>query len=341
MDVATQVTLGAAVGEAALGSKAGSKAAAWGAVCGLIPDLDILCSPFVSEAELLAIHRGITHSFVFAAAIAPVLGRLIQRLHKAHNITWVQWSWLVFWATVTHPILDSFTMYGTQVFQPFSNYPVAFSSIFIIDPMYTLPLLAGVITALVSRRNLRRRRIANILGLSLSSAYLVFTLGMKLHVESVFERALHKQNLEYERLFTTPMPLSALLWMGIADNGQQMSVGLYSIFDRSGDLTFQRIAKNSQHLEGIIDEPVIQRLLWFSRGFYTIEHKNDEVYFNDARFGRDDNWLDNTGAYIFSFRLLRDPKNPGHIPDFRREAPPFDMRAQRLNRFFSRVLGNH
>ena len=42
MDSLTQVVLGAAVGEAALGKKIGNRAIVWGGIAGTIPDLDVL-----------------------------------------------------------------------------------------------------------------------------------------------------------------------------------------------------------------------------------------------------------------------------------------------------------
>lgn len=59
MDTVTQITLGAAIGEAVLGRKMGNKAPLWGAVFGVLPDMDVLTSPFVNDVQALAIHRGI------------------------------------------------------------------------------------------------------------------------------------------------------------------------------------------------------------------------------------------------------------------------------------------
>ena len=46
MDSVTQIVLGAAVGQAVLGSKVGNKALLYGAVAGTIPDLDVVSSFF-------------------------------------------------------------------------------------------------------------------------------------------------------------------------------------------------------------------------------------------------------------------------------------------------------
>ena len=62
MDSLTQIVLGAAVGEAALGKKVGNKALLYGAIAGTIPDLDILSGYFVDTVTALESHRGVTHS---------------------------------------------------------------------------------------------------------------------------------------------------------------------------------------------------------------------------------------------------------------------------------------
>ena len=73
MDSVSQATLGAAVGELVLGKKVGKKAPLWGATAGTLPDLDVLTAPFLSESAQLGVHRGVSHSLLFAVVggIAP------------------------------------------------------------------------------------------------------------------------------------------------------------------------------------------------------------------------------------------------------------------------------
>ena len=81
MDSLTQITLGAAVGEAVLGKKIGNKAMIWGAVAGTTPDLDVFANLAADEMSALAFHRAITHS-VFFAILAPLaLGWLAYSLY--------------------------------------------------------------------------------------------------------------------------------------------------------------------------------------------------------------------------------------------------------------------
>ncbi|MDE2699638.1 MAG: metal-dependent hydrolase, partial [Gemmatimonadota bacterium] len=141
MDSVTQIALGAAVGEKVLGKKVGNKAPLWGAALGILPDLDVLGAAFLSGTDQLGFHRWISHSLLFAVGGGLGIGWALSKLHRGAN--WREWSALAFWAILTHALLDCFTGYGTQLFSPFSNYPVAFGSIFVIDPLYTLPLAIG------------------------------------------------------------------------------------------------------------------------------------------------------------------------------------------------------
>ena len=99
MDSLTQITLGAAIGEAVLGRKIGNKAMLWGGIAGTLPDLDVFANAVADEISALAFHRAITHSVFFAALAPLVLGWLIHRLYRdgPRANWWGKWiaSWLV------------------------------------------------------------------------------------------------------------------------------------------------------------------------------------------------------------------------------------------------------
>lgn len=339
MDPVTQITLGAAVGELLLGKKAGNKAPLWGGVIATLPDLDMLANPFISEIQALVIHRGLTHSLLFAVLAAPLLGWVITRVHFRLDIDWRGWGWLAFWVLLTHSLLDCFTTYGTQLFQPFSDYRVTFSSIFIIDPLYTLPLLAGLVAALFLNRTSKRRRIANYLGLGVSSLYLLVTLVNKWHVESVFTAALQEQGHRYERLLTYPTAFNNLLWIGLADDGEGIWIGHYSILDEDKCIAFQRVEKNRELIADRLDQPVIERLIWFSSGYYTIDKRDGALYFNDLHLPRTDSWLTEEGAYVFSFRLIQDADDLARVSGVAEVEAPVNLSRDLLTLFVKRVLG--
>lgn len=339
MDSLTQITLGAAVGEAVLGREVGGKAAAWGAVAGVLPDLDVLATPFVTEVQALAIHRGFSHSITFVVLAAPLLGWLAHRIHRDAPPSWHGWGWLFFWALSTHVLLDCFTTYGTQVFQPFRNDPVSFSSIFIIDPLYTFPLAAGLLTALFTSRTMPRRRRANVLGLGLSTLYLLVTLFDKQMAESAFTAALHEQRISYDRLLTRPGPFNNLLWMGLADAGDTLHVGVYSLLDDEAAIRFRSIPKHADRIAPFQHQLPVERLRWFSRGYYTVTREQGDLVFHDLRFGRSDFWLTDEGDYLFSFRLAVAPDDPDRVVGF--ERMPSSLRVDQIpwKRLGQRMLG--
>src|SRR5690554_4887403 len=109
MDSLTQVVLGAAVGEAVLGKKAGNKAMLYGTIAGTIPDLDIVGGYFTDTIRMLEIHRGFSHSIVFFILFSPIAGWVISKIEQGIDATWKEWSFLMFMGLFTHSWLDAHT----------------------------------------------------------------------------------------------------------------------------------------------------------------------------------------------------------------------------------------
>lgn len=339
MDSITQAALGAAVGEAVLGSKVGKKAPLWGAALGTLPDLDVLANPFVSEMTALAIHRGFTHSLLFIALATPLFGILLHRVHARPGASTRSWGLLVGLTLSTHVLIDCLTSYGTQVFYPFSDYPVILGTIFVIDPLYTVPLSLGLIVALFYTPGSRPRRVANYVGLGLSSIYLLLTMVNKVHVNDVFAQALERQGHAVERIFTKPMPLNNLFWSAIAEDSTGFWIGYYSLLDRSNRIDFHRVPKNHDALGDAHDTKAMARLRWFSRGYYTVSQRDDRLYVHDLRFGRSDFGVGTgTAPYVFTFRLTENARS--QVNGFRQTDPAFQLDAETVRRYVARVAGS-
>jgi inner membrane protein len=337
MDSLTQITLGAAVGEAVAGRQAQKKAPLWGAFLGTLPDLDVLANPFLTEAQALAFHRGPSHSLLFVLLAAPLLGWGLARLHSS-GPSWRRWATLVGAVLLTHIGLDCLTSYGTQVFWPFSRTPIILGTIFIIDPLYTVPLAAGLLAALWWDPSARARRWANYAGLALSSAYLLVTIANKRHVEQVFQTSLQSQNLPAERVFTKPTAFNNLLWMAIVSGEDGFYVGYYSLLDDDQQVTFRYVPQKKKLLGDAISNPFVERIQWFSRGYYVVRRAPDgSLTMQDLRFGRTDMGLTPSGKYIFTFRLTRN--SDGRIDGFQQERPAMRVTRPLLNRFVNRVQG--
>ncbi|MFD1094842.1 metal-dependent hydrolase [Salegentibacter chungangensis] len=302
MDSLTQIVLGAAVGEAVLGKKVGNKAMLYGAIAGTIPDLDSFAGYFTDTISAIEIHRGFTHSIVFSVLFAPVFGWLISKIERKSAATWKNWSWLMFWGLFTHPLLDAHTTWGTQLFWPL-DLRLAYKNIFVIDPLYTLPFMVFLILAMRQKRTSEKRRKYNNLGLIISSIYLlVITPALKAYTYFKFSDALEEQKIEYSRIDTRPSPFNTILWSANVETEDSYLIGDYSIFDTK-PISFESYPKNRQLLAGLEDKRNIQRIIDISQGWYTIAEQNDQLYFNDLRFGLLDPNAEDP-HFTFSYKLI-------------------------------------
>lgn len=281
MDSVTQIVLGAAVGEAVLGKKIGNKAMLLGAIAGTIPDLDVIANYFTDTVTALEMHRGFTHSIVFAVVFGLFFGWLLSLWDKRANLK--QWSWFWFLCFATHPLLDAHTTWGTQLFWPF-DLRLEYKNIFVIDPLYTLPFLVFVILAMFQKReNIKRRRFNN-LGLIVSSAYMMVTIILKGITYVKFENALEEQNIAYLELDTKPSPLNTILWTANVETEDAFLIGDYSFFD-SKPIQFSSHPKNHEALGNLREEDKVRRLIKITQGWYTVSEREDGIYLNDLRFG--------------------------------------------------------
>lgn len=339
MDSITQIALGAAVGESLLGKKIGYRAAAWGAFLGTVPDLDILANPFLDSVEQISFHRGFTHSILFCLVASPLLGYGINSLQKKWEVGWKKWTQFAFLVFFTHILLDVQTTYGTQIFYFFSDWPVTTDSIFIIDPIYTLSLLIGLIPALFMGRESNTRSLLNRGGLLISTLYLVWALGIKAHVHSVFDASFENQYGYYDTIKTTPNGPSTFLWTGYIIREDTVYQSIYSIFDEDTDLQFRAIPRNTALIDGIENDRAIETLLWFSRGYYTVREEEGTLAFYDLRFGRSDLWLanDDQADYVWkNYIRFDDEKNATGIDQ---STPDFETRSSIFDRFINRIKG--
>ncbi|WP_159023290.1 metal-dependent hydrolase [Formosa sp. L2A11] len=304
MDSLTQIILGAAVGEAVLGKKIGNKAMLYGAIAGTIPDLDVLASHVTDTVSALELHRGFTHSILFSVVFAPIFGWIVSRFEHYRDVK--GWSWLFFWAFITHPLLDAHTTWGTQLFWPL-DLRIAYKTIFVIDPLYTVPFLVFLILAMRQKRGTKKRSMFNNWGLILSTAYLAITVALKGFAYTEFKAALQNQNIKYTALDTRPSPLNTILWTANVDTKDFYLVGYYSFFD-SKPITFYKYAKHHEYVDQFKSNIKLKRMIAISKGWYTISKHNQHLYFNDLRFGTLSMQPD-AHNFVFKYEIKPDANN--------------------------------
>ncbi|TBN18984.1 metal-dependent hydrolase [Hyunsoonleella pacifica] len=339
MDSLTQIVLGAACGEAVLGKKIGNKALLFGAIGGTIPDLDVLVGGLLygNEIDAMLFHRGFMHSILFSVLAAFLLGIGVHKLYdfgkRKNTTTKNNWISLFFWSLFTHPILDAFTPYGTQLFTPFSNYRVALNNIAVADPAYTLPFLICIIVVMFFKRSSSKRSLWLKLGIGISSAYLLFTLGNKLYVDSIFRKSLKDAEIGAVRFSTQPAILNNILWYAIAETKSAYYVADYSLLDtKNRFLNFTKIQKQRDLTPSEYDD--VKRLSWFSNQYYSIYKLNDNEYqYNDLRYPLLD--LKNPNTSVFSLSLYKE-NNRLNMKPFE---PKFDDMDNVFKSLWIRVKG--
>lgn len=278
MDSLTQIVLGAACGEIVLGKKIGNKALLFGAIGGTIPDLDVFIGKLLynNQIQAMAFHRGFMHSIFFAVLGAFLFGWISYQVYNTGNrketTTLQNWIWLFFLSIFTHPILDCFTPYGTQLFAPFSNYRVAFNTISVVDPLYTLPFLCCIIILMFYKRNSYRRKWWLKAGIYLSTAYLAFTIANKFYVNEIFKKSFRHANINYQRFTAQPTILNNLLWYAVAESKNKYHFAFYSLLDKS-KLSKKIITIEKNHHLLNIDDFNIKTLIWFSNGYFNLYKK--------------------------------------------------------------------
>ncbi|WP_369959513.1 metal-dependent hydrolase [Pseudomonas benzenivorans] len=291
MDSLTQAVLGATLQGAMLGRWQGRKALLYGAVLGTLPDLDVVIE-YGDAVANMTYHRGFSHSLFVLGALALLLTWLVRRFRPHPGYSGRRLLATVALVLLTHPLLDCFTSYGTQILWPLPQVPVAWSSIFIIDPLYTLPLLVAVLLGLIYGLRDRASKAPHI-ALALSSLYLASTLAGKQMAEQRVEAELARQGIRAEALFSTPTPLNSLLWRVIVLDGESYHEALVGWLDRDPP-QLERIPRGTALAAVLADSPAYRRLAWFTDGVLRFDRIDEHLVVTDLRLGM-------TGFHPFRF----------------------------------------
>jgi inner membrane protein len=297
MDSLTQLTFGAACGEAVLGKKIGRKALVWGAVLGTLPDLDVFI-PLGGPVNDFVYHRGFSHSLILLALLSPMIAWLIANVHPDTKRYYRRWVLLCFLVLEASVLLDLLTIYGTQIFWPFDTTPMAVPILFIIDPLFTLPVLSGVLAALVLKRSITLGHRLNMVGLVLSLAYLVWAFSAAEFVKRRVTEKLAHQGVSYSQFISSPAPFNTLLWRVVGIDKDRYFETYFSLFDRKTPLSVDFYPRNLALMAGIEEHPPIVKLKRFTRGYYALSTVGEYVAMTDLRMGSEPD-------YVFRFKVAR------------------------------------
>lgn len=313
MDSLTQVCLGAVVGGAVMApairrlpkERCGTAlryALLGGAVLGTVPDLDV----FINYGDAVANythHRGFSHSLLILSLVGLVLGWGLSRRPRLLVLGRSRLIVYCVLCLITHPLLDAFTTYGTQLLWPWPSRPISLASVFIIDPLYTLPLLiTGVWVAI-------RGRAGHLLsvGLVLSSLYLGWGLTAKNWVDIRMTPVLARQGFSDAPHMIQPTPFNSLLWRVSIVTPQADHEWLVSVFD--SDARLNHLARRDFPRQPALDAAVAgiddgQRLRWFAAPFLRASRETTDT--GGVMLAVTDTRLGSPGYHPFSFALARE-----------------------------------
>lgn len=298
MDSLTQAVLGAALQGAVLGRIQGRRSLLYGAALGTLPDLDVLIR-YADPVSQMTYHRGFSHSLFVLTALAAALAWLVsavarrRRPDKGYRLPRV---FLAFWLVlVTHPILDAFTVYGTQLFWPLHLTPQSWAAVFIIDPVYTLPLLGAVLYAAFKGMS---GKAVTVLGVALafSTAYLGYGLAGRMAAEQRFALALDEQGIAVTHVRAVPIAFNSLVWRVLAKTPDgQYYEGISSAFDQEPP-EMQRQSLNLEAAQVLRGMPLHERLRWFTDDWLRYDRVGNALVVTDLRMGI-------PGNYTFRFQM--------------------------------------
>ena len=287
MDSVTQLALGASVAAVCVPAKHRRRALVVGGALGTLPDLDVIID-YGNAVANFTLHRGFSHSLLVLIPFAALLWLILRRYYTPVREAPKPWFWAILLALITHPLLDAHTAYGTQLFWPLVVTPTMWSTLFIIDPLYTLPLLVAVIVVLLAPiRAFAKTALKT--GLIVSCLYLSWSWVAKLLVASVVAERFEMAGEEL-KVFTSPTPFNTLMWRIVVMGPDSYQEGYYH-FLRSDSRSFSRIDRGQILFEQAKHVPDVQQLEWFADGFNRADVIEEQLVITDLRMGFEDHYV--------------------------------------------------
>jgi len=297
MDSLSQAMLGSTVALIATRGRQPRRAIMIGALLGTLPDLDVLV-PFENDLDAMTKHRSWSHSWLVHVFSAPLFAVLLGYFDRS-------WSFLnrlltCFLIFVTHSGLDALTIYGTWLFWPFGNEPVMGGSTFIIDPLYTLPLLLAVVW-IWRRPSDHYVRVVSLVGFVVSSLYLCWGLYAKYNIEQLARITLSDAKVHPTALVATPTPFNSILWRVIAIDDQLFHEGYFSFLRPEEGIQFTTFNRGLEFVADIQDKKALDQFARFNHNFHAFSENGNRILGQDLRMGAEP-------YYFFQFEF-------GHYPD--------------------------
>lgn len=285
MDPVTQGLLGAAAAQALFAERLGRHAWLAGALGGVLPDADVFIRSDADPLLAIEYHRSFTHALAFipiGGAVAS-LPWLVQKRYQDRARLLVGASVVGY---ATHGLLDACTTYGTQLLWPFSSARVAWNCISIVDPVFTLILLVGVVWAARVRR-----RAPAVVALGLCLAYLGLGVLQRERAQAAQDRIAAAREHVAARQAVFPTIGNLLVWRSLYEaegrlHADRIRVPWFGAPRWTPGTDVAKVTFGELRAEARADARIVRdfrRFHWFSSGWIARAPDNPEVI-GDARY---------------------------------------------------------
>ena len=282
MDPLSQGTVGAAFAQSTGTKNNLFKIGVIGFLAGMAPDLDVLIQSSNDPILFLEYHRQFTHSLFFIPIGSLIVALFISPFMKS-SMNFKTIYMASFLGYATHGLLDACTSYGTLLFWPFSDERITWNNISIVDPIFTIPALILVASAIKTRK----RKFS-----FFAIGWIIFYLSLGF---IQYERALSaahelakSRGHDAERLTLKPSFGNIILWKSIYHYDEDFYVDAIRTVTSSTWCIGESIAEFDYelHIPGLnIDSQQakdIERFRWFSQDYLGFD--KDKNLVTDVRY---------------------------------------------------------
>jgi inner membrane protein len=313
MDPLSQAVFGASLSQSFTKDRTKLKSAlVIGALSGMAPDLDVLIRSTADPLLFLEYHRQFTHSLSFIPLGALLCALAFYPFYKT-KLRFKQIYLFSFLGFATHGLLDACTSYGTQLLWPFTNMRIAWNTVSIIDPMFTLPVL-GLILLAARKKNVLYARMA------FAYAILFLSLGVIQHdrAETALYALAEQRGHQVERHHVKPSFANRHLWKLIYEYDGRYYVDAVKLLNNTEYITgtsiqkldvrrdFPWLPQDSQQAKDI------ERFRWFSDDYLAVS-SHDPNLIMDMRYSFLPNQINSMWGVELSKQLVEEGKLDAHV----------------------------
>jgi len=305
MDVVTHLALGICTTEVLLRRAPDKKMLLWGALVQTLPDIDTIPGIYLPAHEALLIHRGFTHSLIFALVCGFILALVARKVVKRLAIPFLSLFAFFGFQLTLHDLLDVCNSYGTGLLEPFSHQRFSINLLYVADPLFTIGLVIAALVLLIKPKTYLPRLKWACVALIISAGYVGYAGFNKNLVDNRINNFLKTDRISSSGYFTTPAPFNCMLWYIVIATDSSYYTGYSSVWDDADKpIMYERYLANYALLQRVSGKHSVQDLRVFAGHYYTISGSDSALYINILRFGQVQGWRVPDAPFVLSYPLL-------------------------------------